>query len=291
MASQSEILLRAVSRLLGWIYTLCWSASFYPQPWQNIRRRSVAGQSIDLPTLNVLGFVAYTVYTTAFLWSPVVREQYAARHPQAAEPTVRFNDFAFAFHAMIMCVIIYSQFWPQIWGFKVFRFQTASKPILALFWGSLLAVAIVVGIVLQRSPDGGYDPSSWAWIDVMYAFSYVKVVATVVKYVPQAWLNYKRKSTIGWSIITILFDLSGGILSLLQLVIDSALENDWSGITGNPVKFLLGNVSIFFDIIFIVQHYILYKNASEADDKIFGRPSLITPLLSEPDELSRAAHT
>jgi cystinosin len=39
------------------------------------------------------------------------------------------------------------------------------------------------------------------------------------------------------------------------------LQHDWSGITGNPVKFALGNFAIFFDIIFMVQHYWLYRGA------------------------------
>ncbi|BDD54511.1 hypothetical protein MAP00_000123 [Monascus purpureus] len=204
-------------------------------------------------------------------------------------PSVRFNDFAFALHAVILSSIVYSQFWPRIWGFRVSRFQTVSRPILGLFWGSLAAVAVVVGIVLVKSPDGGYDPSTWAWIDVLYALSYVKVIITVVKYVPQAWVNYKRKSTVGWSITQILLDLAGGALSLIQLVIDSSYENDWSGITGNPVKFLLGNVTIFFDLIFVVQHYILYWHPMESQAKPLSQePDLVTPLLSEPDDLLRA---
>lgn len=89
-------------------------------------------------------------------------------------PSVRFNDFAFALHAVILSSIVYSQFWPRIWGFKVSRFQTVSRPILGLFWGSLAAVAVVVGIVLVKSPDGGYDPSTWAWIDVVSAITYVQ---------------------------------------------------------------------------------------------------------------------
>ena len=84
---------------------------------------------------------------------------------------------------------------------------------------------------------------------------------TFVKYIPQAWVNYKRKSTVGWSIWQILLDVTGGVLSILQLVIDSSLQDDWSGITGNPVKLGLGNVSIFFDIIFITQHYFLYRGS------------------------------
>jgi cystinosin len=80
-----------------------------------------------------------------------------------------------------------------------------------------------------------------------------------MKYIPQAWHNYEKKSTAGWAIAQVLLDLIGGILSISQLLIDSALEEDWSGVTGNPVKLGLANVSIFFDIIFITQHFVLYR--------------------------------
>jgi cystinosin len=86
---------------------------------------------------------------------------------------------------------------------------------------------------------------------------------TVVKYIPQAWANYRRKSTTGWDINQILLDLSGAFLSLLQLVIDCSLQSDWSGLTGNPVKFGLSNITIIFDIFFITQHYVLYRKRSE----------------------------
>ena len=110
----------------------------------------------------------------------------------------------------------------------------------------------------------------------VYTVSYVKLVVTVVKYIPQAWANYQRKSTAGWSINQILLDVIGGVLSIAQLVIDSSLQSDWSGITGNPVKLGLGNVSIIFDIIFMVQHYILYKgNKAEEDGMDWERQGLI----------------
>ena len=76
---------------------------------------------------------------------------------------------------------------------------------------------------------------------------------------PQAWSNYQRKSTTGWAIGQILFDVVGGVLSLTQLLIDSSLQSDWSGLTGNPVKLGLAGISICFDIVFITQHYILYR--------------------------------
>lgn len=89
--------------------------------------------------------------------------------------------------------------------------------------------------------------------------SYVKLFVTLVKYFPQLVTNYRNRSTQGWSIAQILLDFVGGILSLAQLGIDSYQQGDWSGITGNPVKLALGNVSIFFDVMFMIQHYCLYK--------------------------------
>lgn len=44
-------------------------------------------------------------------------------------------------------------------------------------------------------------------------------------------------------------DVVGGCLSLVQLVIDSSLQNDWSGLTGNPAKLGLANISLFFDTV------------------------------------------
>ncbi|CAI7622442.1 unnamed protein product [Penicillium bialowiezense] len=282
MTPQLETFIRALSRLLGWSYMLCWSGSFYPQPLTNWERKSTIGLSIDLSTINPLGFISYAIYTSAFLYSPTIRSQYAARHPAAIEPTVRFNDFAFAAHAVVLSSILYTQFWPLIWGFHVGRFQRVSWSMALIWWGCILFPVLVVGIVLSQSPDGGYDASSWAWIDVIYSFSYIKLLITIVKYIPQVYLNYTTKSTAGWSIGTCILDLAGGVLSMVQLVLDSSLQSDWSGITGNPVKLLLGNVTIFFDAIFCIQHYLLYRD--NPDPKLAPGPGEQTPLLIEQDD-------
>lgn len=98
----------------------------------------------------------------------------------------------------------------------------------------------------------------------MYVFSYVKLGASILKYIPQAYFNYKRKSTEGWSIGNILLDLSGGILSFLQMVLDSIYSGNWGVIWGDIVKIGLAFLSIFFDLLFIVQHYVLYKPKKNA---------------------------
>lgn len=85
----------------------------------------------------------------------------------------------------------------------------------------------------------------------------------------------------------ILLDFAGGVLSLAQLVIDSSFNEDWSGLTGNPAKLLLSNISILFDLLFMVQHYILYSDPKDkkqdTQEDAQEDPSVITPLLAEPD--------
>merc|ERR1712228_756021 len=87
---------------------------------------------------------------------------------------------------------------------------------------------------------------------------YVKTTVTLIKYTPQAFMNFKHKTTKGFSIANILLDFTGGTFSLAQQIIDSVNEGDWSVLYGNVPKLILALESIVFDLLFMTQHYILY---------------------------------
>ena len=72
-------------------------------------------------------------------------------------------------------------------------------------------------------------------------------------------MNYRRKSTVGWSIGNVMLDFTGGFFSIGQMFIISYNNNDWGSIFGDPTKFGLGLFSVLFDIFFMVQHYGLYR--------------------------------
>lgn len=111
----------------------------------------------------------------------------------------------------------------------------------------------------------------------------IKALLTIIKYAPQSWHNYRRKSTQGLSITMFILDFAGAILSIIQLVIDSAAAGDWSTVLANPAKFALGNVTIFFNLLSFYQHYYLYRGAVDEelpDDKLGGE---VEPLLSDPE--------
>lgn len=161
-------LLEIISRLFGWVYTLCWSLSFYAQPIVNFRRQSTSGTTIDFPAINILGFVAYFVSNVAFLYSPHIRKEYALRN-HGLTPTVRFNDVAFAAHAVILSVITVSQFYPALWGFDKRGNRgigsRVSNGIVLIFVGSVTAVAGVAFLVSLKHDDD--LKTGWAWIDVV----------------------------------------------------------------------------------------------------------------------------
>ncbi|KAK4142166.1 uncharacterized protein C8A04DRAFT_13471 [Dichotomopilus funicola] len=272
-------LLEFLSVVFGVIYTAAWSISFYPQPLLNFRRKSASGTTVDFPLVNCLGFAAYFASNCAFFYSPLIRAQYAARY-KGLTPTVQFNDIAFATHGLVLSAITASQyFYARAWGFGPNVGNRPSRFILGIFFGCLLGVVAVLFVVLGSPERDSTDEavSSWVWLDAIYAVSYVKLVVTLIKYTPQVIVNHRNRSTKGWSILQVLLDFSGGILSIGQQGIDSYLQGDWSGITGNPVKFALGNVSMIYDLVFMAQHYVMYRGAD-------GKPQEGDSLLRSDEE-------
>jgi cystinosin len=68
---------------------------------------------------------------------------------------------------------------------------------------------------------------------------------------------------VGWNIWNVLLDFTGGSLSVAQELIDCASRGDWNGIAGNPVKFCLGSLSMVYDVIFMLQHFVWYRANNE----------------------------
>lgn len=65
------------------------------------------------------------------------------------------------------------------------------------------------------------------WLQFIVALSYVKLAVTCSKYFPQAILNFRRKSTVGWSIGNILLDFTGGSMDILQMILQASNTSEW----------------------------------------------------------------
>ncbi|KAJ8315896.1 hypothetical protein KUTeg_006554 [Tegillarca granosa] len=144
-----------INAVIGWIYFVAWSVSFYPQVYENWKRKSVVGLNFDFLAYNITGFIAYGFFNVGLYWVPSVER----------------------------------------------GGQRVSKISMILVCGAWLFIIVALVITLFKVIT---------WLNYLYYFSYVKL-------------------------------------------------DDWGSLFGDPTKFGLGAFSILFDILFMVQHYVLYR--------------------------------
>ncbi|CRK88705.1 CLUMA_CG002366, isoform D [Clunio marinus] len=242
VANSSSIIL--ISFIVGWIYFVAWSISFYPQIWINIKRKSVVGLNFDFLALNLLGHTLYALFNCSLYWITTIEDEYFQRFPRGVNP-VELNDVFFSIHASLITAFTISQCFIYERGEQ--RVSNIARGILGLFFTIIIVTFICSAVGV------------WHWLDFLNTCSYIKLAITLIKYVPQAVMNYRRKSTVGWSIGNIILDFTGGLLSMLQMILNSYNYNDWQSIFGDPTKFGLGLFSVLFDIVFMLQHYVFYR--------------------------------
>ncbi|XP_006899809.1 PREDICTED: cystinosin [Elephantulus edwardii] len=233
-----------INQVIGWIYFVAWSVSFYPQVLTNWRRKSVVGLSFDFVALNLLGFVAYSVFNIGLIWVPFIKEQFLLKYPNGVNP-VDNNDVFFSLHAVVLTLIVILQCFLYERGAQRVSWPAIGFLALSCLFALITMVVAAVGAT--------------TWLQFLFCFSYIKLAVTLVKYFPQAYMNFYYKSTEGWSIGNVLLDFTGGSFSLLQMFLQSYNNDQWTLIFGDPTKFGLGVFSIFFDIVFFIQHYCLYR--------------------------------
>jgi cystinosin len=213
----------------------------------------LSGLSTDFCYLNVFGFVCYAAFNASLFWSKTLQQEYTTIN-DGQTIKVQSNDVAFALHAVLLSSCWVVQIW---WYNDTLAKRLPSRPTMLVIGGMIIISLAYIFMIFHHGDD---TASYLNWLDFLYMLANFKVIITICKYTPQVFLNCKRRSTEGWNVWNVLLDFTGGTLSLLQLIGDCWNTNDWHGITGDPAKFALGFVSIFFDLIFFVQHYILYPS-------------------------------
>ena len=244
-----------LSIVFGWIYFVAWSISFYGQFIENFRRKSVSGLNFDFEIYNLVGFSGYTIYTVR-----------GYLDDNLGTGIVQIQDIFFAAHALLLTILTLIQilyfYDPKDKLQKISNITITI--VLVLIWGAILLTIVEYGFEY-------YDPHvkkdrKYIFNSLVY-LGWSKVFISLIKYIPQCVSNFRRKSTIGWNIHNILLDFTGGALSFGQNIIDScrdafSVTSDGQSKPLNIAKYALSFISIFFDIIFMVQHYILFKNSN-----------------------------
>jgi cystinosin len=244
-----------LSCVMGWTYFAAWSISFYPQLFDNWRRKSVVGLSFDFIVYSFIGFFCYSIYTVGMYSSTTVREAYRQMH--GTDNDVAANDVLFAVHSLFVTSVAM---------YQCYVYHGGDQTVSTLCQGvsAVLAVGIAAGAgAIIHLQSNGLGDAPLMWLYYMYAMSFLKLASTIVKYIPQVIMNHVTRSTKGWSIGNVLLDVVGGVLSIGQSVLDSVVRDDWSVLFGNPIRFGIGFYSILFDIIFMLQHYLWFPYDDE----------------------------
>ncbi|UXI18252.1 acetylcholinesterase 3 AChE3 [Sarcoptes scabiei] len=245
-----------LSTTFGWGYFVLWSLSFWPQNVINFRRKSVIGLSFDYTILHFSGFLYYSIFNVALFTSPLIRDLYEEKYPRSEIP-VELNDVVYSLHAAFTTSITWIQCFIYEQGDQ--RLSLHSK----LFQWCVWSIGAVLMILAWLN--------TITWLTFIYYFSYIKLMVTSVKYLPQVWFNYQRKSTSGWSIEMVLLDISGGTFSMIQMLLIAYNYDDWRTLLGNLPKFGLGLASVTYDLIFLLQHYVLYGDSLEKNEETLGK--------------------
>ncbi|OAY29568.1 cystinosin homolog [Manihot esculenta] len=245
MASWNSFPLKITYEVFGWLAFVSWSISFYPQAILNFRRKSVVGLNFDFVVLNLTKHSSYLIYNASLYFSSAIQKQYFNKYGHKQMIPVAANDVAFSIHAVALTAITLFQIAIYERGH-----QKVSKIAIAIVCIVWVAAAVCFFVALHRH--------SWLWL--ISVFNTIQVCMTVIKYIPQAVMNFMRKSTDGFSIGNILLDFLGGMANYAQMTAQSVDQHSWVNFYGNIGKTLLSLVSIFFDLLFMFQHYILYSD-------------------------------
>eukprot|EP00457_Paulinella_chromatophora_P014024 gb/GEZN01014395.1/.p1 GENE.gb/GEZN01014395.1/~~gb/GEZN01014395.1/.p1 ORF type:complete len:294 (-),score=36.86 gb/GEZN01014395.1/:36-917(-) len=259
-----------VSIALGWGYFIAWSASFYPQAILNARRKSVDGLALEYQMYNFAGFLFYTIYNCVGFFMQ-------RKSDYTGSVSVQVNDVAFAVHALVLTTITCLQC--ILYRLPSHTISRSHYLICLFLWFSAFLMILLAAFgVLPWYASGSSGFTAVAYL------GYLKTFISFIKYMPQAYLNYCNRSTVGWSIGNILLDFTGGILSFAQEFVDAYRQNDWTLFSHNVPKLLLALLSISFDLLFMTQHYILYPSRTDPHldfSQQQGQP--YTKLQTDPD--------
>ncbi|CAM8985994.1 hypothetical protein QQ045_006084 [Rhodiola kirilowii] len=265
MASWNSHPLYISYQILGWTAFATWSVSFYPQVFLNYRRKSVVGLNFDFVVLNLTKHSSYLIYNASLYFSKAVQKQYFKKFGVGQMIPVAANDVAFSIHAVLLTAFTLFQICIYERGSQ--KVSRISLLIVAVVW---LAAAICFFITL----------SSHKWLWLVSVFNSIQVTMTIIKYTPQAFMNFRRKSTDGFSIGNIILDLCGGVANYAQMAMQSIDQHSWVNFSGNIGKTLLSLISVAFDLLFIIQHYVLYPAPKQppASPKVTQRDDSIINL-------------
>jgi len=258
-----SVMITSIIAFIGLLNIVCWTLAAYPQSITNFQRKSVVGLNFDYLAYNIVGFFCFSCFNIGLFFFPAIQDEYFDKYGGSVIPVLS-NDVFVGLHALTMTTVCVLQCFIYERGDQ--KISLLCKILLGLVL--LFALCSLIPALMLKI----------TWLTYLQYFSYIKLGSATVKYVPQAYMNYRRKSTSGFSIVFVILDIIGAIFSLAQMFLLSYNNNQWDSIFGNVTKFGQGVLLLSFNILFTLQHYVFYKSTYEPilDTSIVDRRTVVT---------------
>lgn len=227
---------------------------------------------MDFAILNTMGYfyLLLSIYLQIFHWVPydssmaskMVDPNGMVVNMEAnnlASPKLTLFDLFYCFHGEIMNLVTLSQlFWGKIlWKFPDDRYRRM-KPVYFRIFLISLSIFFVLTVQFCHSNwfTGGWNNQTT--LQYCNKLFILKISMSLIKYIPQVKHNMDRQSVKGFSIPGVMLDITGGVASVLQLLLQLSRENgfSWMLIVLNFGKIGLSLVTMTFCSVFIVQWFI-----------------------------------
>jgi cystinosin len=131
------------------------------------------------------------------------------------------------------------------------RFTNFVKPVwMFLSVSAILAVPIFTAI--KPEPQ-----------NIVAFMGLIRVYNNAIKFMPQLYLNWLRRSTDGWSIEGVYVDLAAAILYLIRIIVDLTERQKFDQFSTSirSQVLIISQILIGCDLIFIFQHFVSLRDA------------------------------
>lgn len=194
------------------------------------------GLSVNYVVLEIIGVLySFTYMIFGYLYNP--------NYNSTGEINIWSVIFAATSVSMCSIQVIVLSYYP--------RFVNWVKPV----W-MFLAVAAILSVLTFASVKP--EP-----LDIVVFMGLMRLIINTIKFFPQLYLNWLRKSTEGWSITGVYADLGANALYLVRIIVDSIERQKFDQFSTNLGFgiFILAQVAIGCDVLFICQHVVSEKDA------------------------------
>ena len=241
-----------VTKIFQCLSIFLYCVSFFFQPIQFYQTKTITGYKIDFIIMNLFGYSCFLLFKLKGLFNNKI----------GIKETNPIDLVIIIYLILIMIITLVLIIYYKN-GNNLKIYPIVSKIIILLLFGASLL--FILESVLEK-----YNPEEHINFNYYIYLGLSKYIMDLIKYIPQIIFNKSEKTTIGWNIYYIIFELISIILYYLSLI--SEIYNNSFDILNPPKnesklifysELIIPFISLIYDIIFIVQQYLYYDSNEE----------------------------